>query len=618
MGIQLAVNVTLNETKRKAPRKFITFDFARGIAIFLMLILHVLQNVLDIDQLMVNIDSQPIITLVVMFFAPFFGGLAGFFLLISSASNMISMYRDLERGSRIRSLVFKQIFGGVLLLAFAMICEAITGYGGLTGSFFRNLNDIGNTNVSMPLWRWNTFETIHTIAWCLIFNGIIQGLLSLRGNWKNRRNLIIAYIILAVSVVALTQPVWWVVGKIVPGFPFGTFPSGHGIGLPYIGTETFWEIFRTPFLGVFSGYIEPLFPYLAISFVGSVIGIVLSKPKDEISQKFPRRLFLVGLGMFIAGVIGLIAVFVNVIIKGGAAGIDNFFDLYLEFGSHRYLSADNPRYSFPIPPLSWMAQFMGVNGFSIILVAVLLRLVEFRGTSHKFAKRTKIIRRFGTVAFSNYNNQWIFFILWEIVSLVAFGTHYQKPLWGGMIVIMLLTLAVYSLGLWLWEKIGYILSLEWFIRTIANNIVPIRRQRFPAGTKWWQRGLIDAQRSFYNVDWVDLSPTPSGAFEASSTDTALDHELDKKAIIVSQTDQTKDFAQSDSKLALTVSIVGLCSVLFIVVSIFGLILSISARKHEGKNETNQAALIISSITIALLLAGVVVLSILKIGILGLF
>ncbi|MHA1244508.1 MAG: hypothetical protein ACTSP7_08050 [Candidatus Heimdallarchaeota archaeon] len=616
----MAVNVTINETVIKAPKKFITLDFARGIAILLMLVLHVLQNVLDIDQLMNNINDQPVIALVVMFFAPFFGGLAGFFLLVSSTSNMISMYRDLERGSKIRSLVFKQIFGGVLLLAFAMICEGITGYGGLAGSFFRNLNEVGNTNVTMPLWRWNTFETIHTIAWCLIFNGVVQGLLSLKGNWKNRRNLIIAYIIMAVSVVALTQPVWWVVGKIVPGFPFGVFPiSGHRIGLPYIGTETFWEIFRTPFLGIFSGYIEPLFPYLAISFVGSIIGIVLSKPKEEINQKFPRQIFLVGLGMFIAGVIGLIAVFVTVIVQGGDAGITNFFDLYLEFGSHRYLSADNPNYLFPIPPFSWLAQFMAVNGFSIILIAILLRLIEFRGKSHKFAERTKIIRRFGTVAFSNYNNQWIFFILWEIVSLVAFGTHYQKPLWLGMVVIMILTLAVYILGLWLWEKIGYILSLEWFIRTIANNIVPIRRQRFPEDTKWWQRGQINAQRSFYNVDWVDLSPTLSGAIDASSTDTELsDDEHEWKNDIVNQMAESEDFAQRDSKLALTLSIVGLCSVLFVITSIFGLFVSITARKNEGKNKTNQAALIISSITIGLLVAGIVVLSILKIGILGIF
>ncbi len=614
----MAVNVTHNETKSTGLRKFITLDFARGLAIFMMLILHILQNVLDIDQLMDNISEQPIIALTVMFFAPFFGGLAGFFLLISSASNMISMFRDLERGSKIKSLIFKQIFGGVLLLAFAMICEGITGYGALAGSFFKNLNDIENTNWSIPLWRWNTFETIHTIAWCLIFNGIIQGLLSLKGHWKNRRNLIIAYIILAVSIVALTQPVWWIIGKIVPGFPFGTFPSGHRIDLPWIGTENFWEIFRTPFLGIFSGYVEPLFPYLAISFVGSIIGIVLSKPKDEISQKFPRHLFLIGLVMFIAGVIGLIAMFTNVIIQGGENGIEHAFTLYREFGSHRFLSADNPSYSFPIPPFSWLAQFMGENGFSIILIAVLLRVIEFRGISHKFANRTKIIRRFGTIAFTNYNNQWIFFIIWEITSLVAFGTNYQKPLWFGMVVIMILTIAFYSLILWLWEKIGYIFSLEWFIRTMTNNIVPIRRQRFPVSTKWWQRGQINAQISFYNVDWVNLAPTPSGAIDASSTDAVEASELDKKAIIASQMEKTKDLTQRDSKLALTISIVGLCSVLFILVSIFGLILAISARKNEGKNKTNQAALIISSITIALLVVVIIVLSILKIGILGVF
>ncbi|MHA1212357.1 MAG: heparan-alpha-glucosaminide N-acetyltransferase domain-containing protein, partial [Candidatus Heimdallarchaeota archaeon] len=206
----MAVNELIRNVKepvRKASKRFITFDFARGIAIFLMLFLHIIQNILDINTLMVDINNQPLIALFVLVLAPFFGGLAGFFLLISSASNMISMYRDLENGSRIRSLVFKQIFGGVLLLIFAMICEGITGYGALAGNFFRNLDNLSNVNWEIVNWRWNVFETIHTIAWCLIFNGIIQGLLSLRGNWRNRRNLIISYIIMAVAVVALTQPV---------------------------------------------------------------------------------------------------------------------------------------------------------------------------------------------------------------------------------------------------------------------------------------------------------------------------------------------------------------------------------------------------------------------------
>jgi hypothetical protein len=163
--------------------------------------------------------------------------------------------------------------------------------------------------------------------------------------------------------------------------------------------------------------------------------------------------------MFIVGVLGLIAVFVTVITQGGDAGFDNFFDLYLEFGSHRHLSADNTNYSFTIPPFSWLTQFLGVNGFSIILIAVLLRFIEFRGVSQKFANRTKFIRRFGTIAFTNYNNQCIFFILWEVYSLIVFGTHYQKPQWFGMFAIMLLTIGFYALALWLWEKAGCLVKI---------------------------------------------------------------------------------------------------------------------------------------------------------------
>ena len=55
------VNVTLDQSVKKAPRRFITLDFARGIAIVLMLVLHIIHGILDIPQLMVIINSQPII-----------------------------------------------------------------------------------------------------------------------------------------------------------------------------------------------------------------------------------------------------------------------------------------------------------------------------------------------------------------------------------------------------------------------------------------------------------------------------------------------------------------------------------------------------------------------------
>lgn len=526
---------------------------------------------------------------------------------------MISMYRDLEHGKKIRSLVFKQIFGGFLLLTFAMLCEGLTGYGGLGGEFFLNLNDPGSTDWQVMLWRWNHFETVHTIAWCLIFNGIVQGLLSLKGNWKNRRNLIISYIVMAVAVVALTQPVWWLVGKALPGFPFDNFSHGYyQLMYPHIGTESFWQIFRTPFLNMLAAPMEPLFPYLAVSFIGSIIGIVLSKPKDEINKKFPRNLFLIGLTMFIVGLLGVFAVLITVVIQGGAIGIDNAIELYTNFVDHRFWSGDNQTLGFTIPQFAWLAQFMAVNGFSILSIASLLRLIEFRGISKKFANRTKIIRRFGIVAFSNYNNQWIYFVMWEITSLMFYQTHYQKPLWLGMLVVLILTFSVYSLILWGWEKVGYILSLEWSIRTIANNIIPIRRQRFPESTKWWQRGLIDVKRQFYDVDWVDIYDDSQIAAKFEDTKMAIETDDTVESIGLSQTELR------DSKFALTLSLIGMFSIFFVISSFIALKVSLSARKYEGKNSINKAALIISIITIVLLLLVLVVLSILRIGILGLF
>ncbi|MHA1212343.1 MAG: hypothetical protein ACTSSH_07765, partial [Candidatus Heimdallarchaeota archaeon] len=559
-------------------------------------------------ELIIIINTQPIIALSAMILSPFFGGLAGFFLIVSAASNMISMYRDLGNGKRIRSLVFKQIFGGVLLLIFAMICEGLTGYGGLAGQFFLNLNDPATTNWQVMLWRWNHFETIHTIAWCLIFNGIIQGLLSLRGNWRNRRQLIISYIIMAVAVVALTKPVWMFVGHIMPGFPFGS-PFGYVYPYPYIGTEGFWVIFRAPFVNMLAAPLEPVFPYLAVSFIGSIIGIILSQPKEKINKKFPRNLFLGGLAMFVVGMVGIFVVLILVVIQSENIdiGIENALALYFKFPDHRAWTADNTNFGFAVPLFSWLTQFLAVTGLSIIFIAVLFRTIEFRGISKKFADKTKFIRRFGIVAFTNYNNQWIYFIMWELMSLMFYQTHYQRPLWLGMLVVMILTFGTYSLMLWGWEKIGYILSMEWFIRTIANNIVPLRRQRFPEGTKWWQRGLIDVKRQFYDVEWIDIHDTQM------TTKAIVTKAEDTKEMIVK--DQTK---LDDSKFALTLSLVGMFSIFFVFANIIGLFVSLSARKQEGKNKKNKRALIISSVSIGIFVSIIVTLSILKIGLLGIF
>ena len=594
--------VSIDSTVKRPSRRFVTLDIARGIAILLMLILHIVKHILDTDTLMsdANIVTEPVIALSALIIIPFFGGLAGFFLIASAASNMVSMYRDLEKGKSVRSLIVKQVISGFVLLIFAMICEGFTGYWGALGDFFLNLNNPAATNWAIALWRWNHFETIHAIAWCIIVNGIIHGLLSMKGRWKNRRNLIKSYIIMAFVVVALTLPIWLLVDVMVPGYPFTVLEPKILISTPRIGFESFWEIIRAPFLNVLASPIEPLFPYLAVSFIGSIIGIIISQPKEQIDINFPRKLFLIGLSMFLTGLITVVVVIGNVAVNTGflvTGDIEPIIDFYFSIVNHGQWT---PYYASYIPQFSWLAQFLAVNGFSMILYSILFRLIEFRGASKQFANRSKFIRRFGTIAFTNYNNQWYFFIVWAFTSFILKGTAYAKLQWGGTALVILLTLGFYSLINWLWEKIGYIGSMEWFIRTLTNNLVPVRRARFGPEVKWWQKGQVDAETQFYNAEWIDIVERPEIKPET------------KEEIVKSRTELR------ESKLSLTLSLVGLLSIFFFITSIFGLLIAINSRKREGKNNYNKAGLIISIIALVVIVGVFVALSNIKIGVLGLF
>lgn len=598
------VNLSLEpEKKSVTKRRFISLDFARGIAIVAMIVLHVIGDYLNIDVMLAypNINNLATTNLFALILLPFFGGLAGFFLLVSAIANMVSMQRHLERGKSIRSLVIKQIVGGVLLLIFAMLSESTFGYHGVVGNFFRNLNNPAAGDYTTFLWQWNTFETVHTIAWCLILNGIVQGLLSLNGNWKNTRKMIISYIVLGLVVVGLTQPIWDLVGLIGPGYPWGTYANGHQFAQPWIGTEPFWDIFRAPFLTALAAPMEPIFPYLAVSFMGSIIGLVISQPKEKISKHFPKKVFIVGGVMFISGVVGILFAILKIMNASYPPGTDSFdvaINFYRFISFHRHWAPDNALYmspgiTVPIMPFSWLFQFLALNGFSLMAIMLLFRLIEFRGRGKAFAKRTKNIRRYGIVAFSNYNNQSIYVVIFFLISLMITKVPYQKLFWSGTVLSIFLTLVVFSLILYGWEKIKYTGSLEWFIRTVTNNLVPARKDRFDKSMKWWQKGQVDVENTFYNAEWVNLDTTET--------------EVEKE--------KTND---SDSRFAIRLALVSLCSIFFIVVNIISLFVSLRAKKIEGKNKHNTAGLAISISGVVILVGVLITTLVIKVGALGLF
>lgn len=550
-------------------KRFASLDFLRGLAILIMICLHIISHVLDLDLLFADINNQPIINLVLLVVLPFLGGLAGFFLLTSAISNMVSMYKVLEKGSSVKNLVVKQVVGGFLLLIFAMLAEGLIGYlgafGNLVGDLGGTLNWTGYANTALT--RWNHFEAIHTIAWCVIVNGIIQGILSRNDQWKNVPRLIRSYLIIAVIMVVLTVPVWIGMSIVVPGYPWAKSTlSGADIYTPKIGTDPWWYVLISPFLTPLAAPMEPLFPYLAVSCIGSIIGIVMSQPKEKIPPHFTKKVLLAGLMMFIIGAIGVVITIVGVMDQ---AGFMQAVYIYKDISFHRHWFPDQPKYGPFLNYSSWLWQFLVLNGFGLAFTMLVIYLTEFRGVGGRFAnfRTVTIVRRFGFTAFTNYNNQWYYTLVWILVSLAITGERRAHMLWGGVIVVLLFSVLAYHYIMRLWEKVGYVGSIEWMIGSIAAVLIPAKRDPTKKALKWWQRGQLDVKNAFYEAEWLSVI-TPDAAY----------HD-----------------AKCDSHLVAKLAKIALGSVIFFPFTVFTLLIALDVKKTEGDNPALTRALRVSII-----------------------
>ncbi len=555
-------------------KRFASIDFLRGVAILLMLFLHILSDMLDINSLVSRINDIPVINVLLLAILPFLGGLAGFLLLVSATGNMISMQKFLEKGQSVRNLVVRQVLGGVLLLIFAMLTEAVIGYHGALGQIFLNISRMDLDYIrKLMLTQWNVFETIHTIAWCVIINGIIHGILARKDGWKNTRGMIWKYLVLSIIIVVLTQPVWMLLSWLVPGYPWATvLGSGSVICRPEIGADPWWMILTAPFLAPLAAPYEPIFPYLAVSFWGSIIGIVMCQPADKIPRSFMKKGLILGLIMFFIGAIGIV---VNVV-----AVINVNFDLavkmYKEVSFHRHWFPDQPEYGEFLIPLAWLWQFLGLNGFGLMFTLIIIYLVEFRGKGSSFANHTRFVRRFGFIAFTNYNNQWYMWLVWAAISFIVVGIPYSQLNWGFTLSIVVIVILLYHLINRFWEKAGYIGSVEWMIGTLGYVINPFKRDS-REGRKWYEIGKLDVQGAFYHPEWLNII----------------------------EADDVYHYHQRDSKIIEKIAVWCFAIPLFIPFGILLVPALIKAKKIEGKNvHLKRAQVLISfatGITLALLI-----------------
>jgi hypothetical protein len=576
-------------------RKYASIDFLRGFAIWMMVFVHTLMRWVDQSGIEANLANLPMLIFVILLAAIFFGGWAGFFLMVSASGNMISMYRNIERGKKVGSVVLKQVIGGSLLLLCAVLTEAVIGYHGYLGEVA-----LGHPEKwDILLWRGFHQETIHTIAWCVILNGVVQGLLSMNGGYKKIKRNIIIYLVLAVILIAATVPIWEGLRYSFPGwntkglplqYPFDTPLAGkEPIQYGYLGITPFWQLVKQWFIAPLAGGPEPIVPFLAVSFIGSVIGLFLLKKEQEKEanpDKLPstRPLTIALIITFVLFLIGLVGTGVL-----GATSPD--MNLVGVLISHHYDVRALYEYSLPYGfgySFLWLTWFILETAAQLCAILIILRAVEFRGKAKQFARKTLYFRRFGFVAFSIYNWQFVDIIaVWAFVGIGLLFPALQIPGVNkvgegytaimdaarngyGPIYIWFLIAAVYGVHQILlksWEKANFTGGFEWFISKVSDIIIPAKRKdRVREG--FFKTVRLDPKKGLYNVQWIEMVPY----------------------------DKVQHADLVDSKLAARLCWIGL---LIPPLSLVSLGIAKTALKTEGKNKYSKRGYIVSIIAICL-------------------
>ncbi len=563
-------------------KRFASIDFMRGFAIFMMLILHMVMHTIDVDTLMADMSKVSFIEYILLIILPFGGGLAGFFLMISAVGNTVSMEHELRRNTPAFEIGKRQVMGGFILLLFAMLVEGLIGYHGDVGvNIHLALKAASNPDLGPvkwvwdhALWRFNHFETIHTIAWCIIINGAIHSFLVSREKYRDKSKLIKTYILLVIGVLILTPFAWGLAKLISPGFP--SHLETYYLSYPRLGVDSFWRFLLVFFIEPIAGYPEPIFPYLAASFVGTIFGIFLTMPKEERKVKFFTKTTLsVGMIMYLVGLAGVIA---NVIYVISVEGFDPGLNVYMHIWDHRGWVPE----LLGTPWIGWYFQFMLLNGFGILLIMSMMRLVELRGKAKLFGQKTRFIRRFGFVAFTNYTMQFMYFVAMFITIDWIFGNTYDRNvgLWGETLVTLVVGIGIMALINILWEKIRFAGSLEWMVKQTNYFLNPVRRKLLKErGVKWYQAGLLNVQSGLYDADWMNVVEPEE-----------IDHSN-----------------KEESRLAKKLAWVGF---VFPPYAIAGFIIAWKARAQEGNSKEHRQAMTWSIISLVFLTVWLVLFSIL--------
>ena len=432
--------------KRVSYPRVVSLDFQRGFAIFLMVILHAFEHLYDYSWGIADPHKAltlPPIVLALGGVAAYLGSWNAYFLLISATVNVLAMTRRAADGARPRAILSKQLLTGFGLVVLGALVDGLL-YGGYIGMAVRT----GNWRDLRPLLNGVfSMYTLQVIGWSMVANGVVHVLLVRRGGHAKVQRNVLTYGCLALAVVIASPVVHrWVDGMVwrIPTSLPSEFRLGDHTTWPSTHVQAANASLRTWFLVIIAGDLEPLFPFLATSFVGSIIGLTLAKREEH------RRLLAVG--------------------GPAAAGVFAVGALFALSGS---FTPGNNR-----PALG---NYLLTLGGQVGAVLLMLWLVEFRGDPARFANRrfVRAMRLWGMASLSIFSLEivqlplrWIIglgagWITGQRVNLLRHGYFGQGQEGLALLVVLCIVLYVHLL-VKLWARVDFRYGFEWAIVRLAG------------------------------------------------------------------------------------------------------------------------------------------------------
>jgi len=404
-------------------KRLATLDFLRGLAILMVVGFHSIERALPIDFWDNFISIAP--KWQYYLFGPFLLLMSwrGFFILISAIVYIYTFEAKVRLSDKPGILLKENIMKGTILFLFGCIINIFLAPDATVGSFLLT----GQWQPEEFIFKLNKSNAIQMIALGLIVFSFIHFLLTRnKGYEKISRNILI-YAFLAILIIIFAQ----ILNQILF--------SNYGITRDEIinmETNSPDQFFTSIFLANIVGNDQPLFPYLSVTFLGCIIGIILSQDGWSNKKKL-FKIFLLGTICVIVGLLDWI-----------------------------FITESEPLETFMIAP-RW---FLILNtGLQLFLIIISLYFFDYSKNTQKKLKRIKnvrFLRRAGLVSLTLFSTQFLDFIprllLTKItgedyLSLGNLTTLYQSFLLLGTVILY------WALLLRLWEFGKFYGTFDWFM-----------------------------------------------------------------------------------------------------------------------------------------------------------